>query len=67
MSEFLNRQNASGQKMILPLLYNITYTDLQNKYPAVADIQAIQSKDKTQEEICILFAKELIKRLKGIQ
>lgn len=67
LSEFLNRQNASGQKIILPLLYNITYTDLQNKYPAVADIQAIQSKDKTQEEICILFAKELIKRLKGIQ
>jgi hypothetical protein len=67
LNEFLNRQNASGQKIILPLLYNITFPELQDKYPALADIQAIQSEDKSKEEICILFAKELIKRLKGAQ
>jgi hypothetical protein len=67
LNEFLNRQNASGQKIILPLLYNITFSELQDKYPALANIQAIQSEDKSKEEICILLAKELIKRLKGTQ
>ena len=66
LSEFLNRQNASGQKTVLPLLYKISIEDLQAKYPAVADIQAIQSNKRTVEDICILFAGQLIKRLKGI-
>lgn len=67
LNEFLNRQNTSGQKIILPLLHNITFSKLKDKYPALAAIQAIQSNDKSKEEICILFAKELIMRLKGVQ
>ena len=66
LSEFLNRQNASGQKIVLPLLYKIDVKDLQAKYPAVADIQALRSDKQTVDEICILFARQLIKRLKGI-
>ncbi len=67
LKEFLQRQNASGQKIILPLLYNISFDDLNNKYPSLSDIQCLKVGDYSKEEICILFAKELIKRLKGIQ
>ena len=65
LSEFLNRQNDSGQKIILPILYNITYTQLEEKYPHLADIQAISSQQYSNNEIAILFAKQFIKRLKG--
>lgn len=67
LNEFLNRQNTTGQKIILPLLYKITYEDLKERYPEIADIQAIQTDNITNTEICVLFAKELIKRLKKIQ
>lgn len=64
--EFLNRQNRNGQKLILPILHNITITQLQEKYPAVADIHAIDSKKYTCDQIALMFAKQLIKRLKNI-
>lgn len=66
LSEFLNRQNRNGQKLILPILHNITGEALQNRYPEVADIQAIDSATYSCDEIALLFAKELIKRLKSI-
>ena len=66
LNEFLHRQNAEGQKIVLPLLYDITLEQLKEKYPALCDIQAIKTKDYTTDEIVILFAKELIKRYKGI-
>ena len=64
LTEFLTRQNNAGQKIILPVIHNISMDDLKKKYPAVADIQAISSKDYTCDEIALLFAKQLIKRLK---
>ena len=64
LHEFLNRQNLNGQKIVLPLLHNISLDDLRNKYPELADIQVIESKNFSREEVAILFAKELIKRLK---
>ncbi len=64
LDELLNRQNDSGQKIILPLLYNITTEQLEKKYPAVADIQAISTSDYNYDEITHLFAEQLIKRLK---
>lgn len=64
--EFLGRQNRSGQKLILPILHNITLTQLQEQYPSVADIQAIDSKKYTCDQIAIMFARQLIKRLKNI-
>ncbi len=65
LAEFLKRQNRNGQKLILPIVHNITNEDLRKKYPSVADIQAIDSKDHTCDEIALLFARQLIHRLKA--
>lgn len=64
LNDLLNRQNDSGQKIILPLLHNITVKQLEEKYPEVADIQAINSSDYNFDDITFLFAEQLIKRLK---
>lgn len=64
LDEFLKRQNVSGQKIVLPLLYNISLDDMKNKYPSLEEIQAIDSSKYSKEEIALLFAKELIKRLR---
>lgn len=65
LNEFLNRQNRNGQKLILPIVHKITNDDLRKKYPDVADIQAIDSQDYSCDEIALMFAKQLIKRLKA--
>lgn len=66
LAEFLNRQNRNGQKLILPILHSITMEQLQQKYPSVADIQAIDSAKYTCDQIALLFAGQLIKRLKSV-
>lgn len=60
LSEFLNRQNQNGQKLILPILHNITTQQLKDKYPNVADIQAIDSSKYSCDQIALLFARQLI-------
>lgn len=65
LNEFLQRQNASGQKIILPLLYNITFEDVKLHYPELEFIQSLKVCDHTNDEITLLFARELIKRYKG--
>lgn len=65
LSEFLNRQNKNGQKLILPIIHNISVEELKKKYPNVAEIQAIDSKKYSSDEIALMFAKQLIKRLKS--
>lgn len=65
LSEFLNRQNRNGQKLILPIIHNITNEQLKSKYPNVADIQVIDSSDYNCDQIALLFARQLIKRLKS--
>ena len=65
LNELLTRQNRNGQKLILPILKNITLEQLKQKYPSVADIQAIDSKNYSTDEIALMFAKQLIKRLKA--
>lgn len=64
LTEFLNRQNRKGQKIILPILHNITISQLKEKYPAIADIQALDSSEYSCDEIALKFASQLIKRLK---
>lgn len=64
LKSLLERQNAEGQKLILPIVHNITTDQLKEKYPKVADIQAIESKDNSYEKIALLFARQLIKRYK---
>ncbi len=66
LGEFLNRQNRNGQKLILPILHNISVEQLKEKYPTVADIQAIDSSKYSCDEIALSFARQLIKRLKNI-
>lgn len=62
--EFLQRQNERGQKIVLPLLHNITRDQLKEHYPELYEIQVINTYGKSKEDITILFAKELIKRLR---
>lgn len=64
LEEFLKRQNTSGQKIVLPLLHNISLDMLKAKYPFLGDIQVIDTQRYSKEDITILFAKELIKRLR---
>lgn len=66
LHEFLERQNSSGQKIVLPLLHNISLEQLKEKYPALGDIQVIDTQRYSKEEKTILFAKELIKRYKEV-
>ncbi len=66
LNEFLNQQNRNGQKFILPIVHNITVDDLKRKYPSISEIQAIDSNDYTCDEITLLFARQFIKRLKGV-
>jgi conserved domain protein len=65
LNELLNRQNRNGQKLILPIVHTITNEDLRKKYPSVAEIQALDSKNYTCDEIALLFARQLIRRLKS--
>ena len=65
LNQFLNRQNRNGLKLILPIVHNITNADLKNKYPSVAEIQAIDSKEHSCDEIALQFARLFIKRLKA--
>ena len=67
LTDFLSRQNRNGQKIILPILHNVTVAQLQEKYPAVADIQALDSSNYTCDQIALKFAAQLIKRLKAQQ
>lgn len=62
LTEFLSRQNDNGQKIVLPLLLNITLEDLKKYYPELGDIQCISANNCSKEDIAILLAKELIKR-----
>lgn len=62
LNEFLQRQNENGQKIILPLLYNLSFNELKEHYPELEFIQSIKSNDKSLEEITIELAKQLIKR-----
>lgn len=64
LNEFLQRQNETGQKIILPLLYGITYDDVKANYPELEFIQSLKTDEHTNENIALLFAKELIKRYK---
>lgn len=64
LNELLQRQNENGQKIILPLLYELSYENLKMHYPELEFIQSIKNSEKSFDEITILLAKELIKRYK---
>lgn len=62
LQSFLNRQNASGEKIILPLLHGISIDDLRDHYPELGDIQAISDSEYDVKDVTILFARQLLKR-----
>ena len=64
LNEFLQRQNESGQKIVLPILHNITRDQLIEQYPELEEIQVIDTANQSSEDITILFARELLKRYK---
>ena len=65
LNELLQRQNDSGEKVILPLLYKTTIDDLKKSYPQVADFQAVVVSPETDvRDIVIAFARVLIKALR---
>ena len=66
LKELLNRQNESGQKIVLPLLHNISIEEMKEHYPSLGDIMAISTDKYSKEEVALLFAKEFIKRLEEV-
>ena len=64
LEEFLQRQNEDKQKVVLPLLHNITFEQLKERYPDLQYIQSIKSVEYSFEDITIMLAKELLKRYK---
>ena len=64
LNDLLQRQNENGQKIILPLLYNLSRDELKEQYPELEFIQSIENTNNSLEEIVVLLAKELIKRYK---
>lgn len=65
LNEFLHRQNDTNQKIVLPLLYNVSPENVIEQYPFLEDIQYIETSKYTKKEIAILFAKQYIKRIKN--
>lgn len=66
LKEFLLKQNERNQKTILPILYKIHVKDLCQHYPELESIQCISADEYTKDQIAILFAKELIKRIRSV-
>ena len=65
LNELLQRQNEAGEKVILPLLYKLTISDMKKQYPQLADFQArIIAPDDDVRDIVIDFARVLIRALK---
>lgn len=62
LRSFLNRQNSSGEKIILPLLHGISIKDLCDHYPELGEIQAINDSQYDIKDVAILFARQLLKR-----
>ena len=66
LNELLQRQNETGEKVILPLLYKMTVDDMKKQYPQLADFQArIITPEDDVRDIVIDFARILIRALKG--
>ena len=65
LNDFLHKQNSIGQKIVLPLLYNISLDDLKLHYPELSEIQCLSAEHYDTNEIALLFAKQLIMRIKN--
>ena len=67
LQSLLNRQDERHEKVVLPLLYNLTVEDMKAKYPDLAPIQArVIREDEDAKDVVIDFARILIRQLKGV-
>ena len=65
LDDFLTRQNESGQKIVLPILHNVSVGQMKEKYPMLSEIQAIEANNySSAESIAVLFAGLLIERFR---
>lgn len=64
LHDFLLRQNNLNQKIVLPLLYNVSPEQVIAEYPELEDIQYLETKKYNKKDIALSFAKQLIKRLR---
>ena len=66
LNDLLQRQNETGEKVVLPLLYKLTVEDMKKQYPQLADFQALTLKPGDDlRNIVIAFASILIRALKA--
>lgn len=61
----LLRQEEEKNALILPILYNITISEVTQQYPFLQDIKMYEYKDGAEKDIAIAFANILIKDLKN--
>ena len=60
LKALLNRQNEEGEKIILPILYNVSIEEINKKYKKLSDIQFIDSSVLSVKDITICLAKVLL-------
>ena len=64
--ELLNRQNERQDKVVLPLLYNLTVEQMIEKYPALSSIKArVITVDEDADDVVIDFARVMIRALRS--
>lgn len=65
LTDLLTRQNESGEKVVLPLLYHVPVEEMIERYPVLEDVKARSVEDgEDPRDIVIDFARVLIKALK---
>ena len=66
LTDLLTRQNESGEKVVLPLLYRVPVDEMIARYPVLEDVKARPVKDgEDPRDIVIDFARVMIKALKA--
>ena len=64
LTSFWKKQEALNEKIVLPLLLDISVEEYLNTYPQLKNIKAISAKDYSSEQIALMYAKELIKKIR---
>lgn len=65
LTELLTRQNESHEKVVLPLLYNLTVDQMKEQYPILGNIKAREVRSgEDAKDVVIDFARVLIRALK---
>lgn len=66
LKALLSRQNKSGQKLILPILYNVSIGSIYTKYKKLSDIQFLDSSEFDIKDITIKLARILLAEHNGL-